>query len=494
MPINTKPTAEMKAEAERGLSWREEFNRGGTAVGVARARDIINGANLSEETINRMVSYFARHEVDKKAEGFRPGEDGYPSAGRIAWALWGGDAGQRWSKRKQNELETEDKYMENLAQIKTDERINKTFRCNLECKEEENSEGVKIGVIEGFASTWDEDRGNDVILQGAFEKTLNRHAAEGRPVRMLLQHNSQELIGGFPIEFAKETPEGLFVKGEINLEVEKGRAAYSLAKQGVLTDMSIGFSIPSRDSVEFSRDEDRIVRVIKEVELWEISLVSEPMNPAARVMAVKSATPFLDLPLADRARPWDSEQAIGRVRELTGSIELPSESYRDAFFWYDPEATEEFGSYKLPFVDVIDGNLVAVPRGIFAAAAALQGARGGVDIPEADREAVIANVARYYEKLGLESPFGEKRFDVTIAETCESLGEVEDLLKASGFTNAAGKAIIRIIKSLGGREGGLDDMSDREDSADLEGIEGKLDEINKSLELGKIKRTLDKIS
>jgi HK97 family phage major capsid protein/HK97 family phage prohead protease len=92
-----KPTEGMITEAERGLAWRREFGRGGTEVGIARARDISNGKRLSESTVKRMKSFFARHEVDKKAEGFRPGEKGYPSNGRIAWALWGGDAGQTWS-------------------------------------------------------------------------------------------------------------------------------------------------------------------------------------------------------------------------------------------------------------------------------------------------------------------------------------------------------------------------------------------------------------
>jgi phage gp29-like protein len=91
-----KPTKEMADEAKLGLEWRRKFNRGGTEIGVARARDISNRANLSMDTINRMSSYFARHEVDKKALGFSPGEPGYPSAGRIAWALWGGDAGKKW--------------------------------------------------------------------------------------------------------------------------------------------------------------------------------------------------------------------------------------------------------------------------------------------------------------------------------------------------------------------------------------------------------------
>lgn len=92
------PTKGMVADAERGLEWRREHGRGGTEVGIARARDITNGKRLSESTVKRMHSFFARHEVDKKAEGFRPGEKGYPSNGRIAWALWGGDAGFTWSK------------------------------------------------------------------------------------------------------------------------------------------------------------------------------------------------------------------------------------------------------------------------------------------------------------------------------------------------------------------------------------------------------------
>jgi HK97 family phage major capsid protein/HK97 family phage prohead protease len=96
--IDLRPTQAMAEEARRGLDWRKEHGRGGTAVGVARARQLVNRDELSPRTVRRMVSYFARHEVDKDAEGFSPGEDGYPSAGRIAWALWGGDAGQTWAR------------------------------------------------------------------------------------------------------------------------------------------------------------------------------------------------------------------------------------------------------------------------------------------------------------------------------------------------------------------------------------------------------------
>jgi ATP-dependent protease ClpP protease subunit len=127
MAVNLQPTDEMAQEAARGLEWRREFGRGGTEIGVARARDISNRATLSPDTIGRMVSYFARHEVDKQAEGFRPGEDGYPSAGRIAWALWGGDAGQSWANSKQKQLEANNMIeIENkAAKVKLTDSVHK---------------------------------------------------------------------------------------------------------------------------------------------------------------------------------------------------------------------------------------------------------------------------------------------------------------------------------------------------------------------------------
>ena len=74
--ISTTPTDGMVAEAKRGLEWREEYGRGGTEVGVARARDISNRESLSLDTVKRMKSFFARHEGDKQGEGFSPGEEG----------------------------------------------------------------------------------------------------------------------------------------------------------------------------------------------------------------------------------------------------------------------------------------------------------------------------------------------------------------------------------------------------------------------------------
>ena len=112
--IDLKPTEGMVAEAKRGLDWRKEHGRGGTAVGVARARDIVNGRELSASTVRRMYSFFSRHEVDKQGKGFDKGEEGYPSAGRIAWALWGGDAGFSFSKRAVKRLDAIDERSDEM--------------------------------------------------------------------------------------------------------------------------------------------------------------------------------------------------------------------------------------------------------------------------------------------------------------------------------------------------------------------------------------------
>jgi hypothetical protein len=102
--INLTPTSGMKSAAARALAWKKEGKRGGTRVGLARANQIVNGVELSESTVARMYSFFSRHAVDKKATGFNSGEEGFPSPGRVAWDLWGGDAGYSWSTAKWNSI------------------------------------------------------------------------------------------------------------------------------------------------------------------------------------------------------------------------------------------------------------------------------------------------------------------------------------------------------------------------------------------------------
>lgn len=107
--MNTTPTEAMRTEAQRYRDWKSEGHQGGTDVAATRASQILSGNALSQDTVRTMSAWFARHEVDKKAQGFRPGEDGYPSPGRVAWAAWGGDPGKSWSDNLVSQMDQTDR-------------------------------------------------------------------------------------------------------------------------------------------------------------------------------------------------------------------------------------------------------------------------------------------------------------------------------------------------------------------------------------------------
>tara|TARA_Y100001963_G_scaffold151741_1_gene235167 strand:- start:1442 stop:4261 length:2820 start_codon:yes stop_codon:yes gene_type:complete len=106
-----------KKEARRGLDWVKEHGRGGTSVGRNSARYLLNNKTAGAEKVRHIAKYFPRHEVDKRAQGWRPGEKGYPSNGRIAWALWGGETGKTWSAKLVRGMNSRDGKKENLDEI-----------------------------------------------------------------------------------------------------------------------------------------------------------------------------------------------------------------------------------------------------------------------------------------------------------------------------------------------------------------------------------------
>ena len=118
-----------------------------------------------------------------------------------------------------------------------------------------------------------------------------------------------------------------------------------------------------------------------------------------------AVTAFGDLPLADRDRSWDGDAAEKRVRAWAKAQDEPNEKYRDAHVWYDADSKDNFTAYKLLIADVVDGKLVAVPRGVMAAAAVMQGSRGGVDLPRNDIDRVKSHLAKYYRKMDDEPPW-----------------------------------------------------------------------------------------
>jgi HK97 family phage prohead protease len=260
-----KPTEEMATEAARGLAWRREFNRGGTSIGVARARDISNRTPLSHSTILRMVSYFARHEVDKQGQGWSVGEKGYPSAGRIAWALWGGDAGRSWAN----------KIADNSDGKMDSEYSTKHVPFALEGKEL----GAE-GNFTGYASIYGNvDYGGDVVEAGAFKSALKRGASMPK---MLWQHNPSQIIGVW--EGLEDDSMGLRAKGRLLTKIQKGQEALVLLEAGAIDGLSIGYRVMEHD---YQSTPKGTVRRIKSADLLEISVVTFPMNPKALVTDVK---------------------------------------------------------------------------------------------------------------------------------------------------------------------------------------------------------------
>jgi HK97 family phage prohead protease len=152
------------------------------------------------------------------------------------------------------------------------------------------------GSIEGYGSVFGElDSYADTVMRGAFAASLEAHRGAGTMPAMLWQHDASQPIGVWS-EMA-EDERGLRVKGRLVLESERGREAYALLKAGALRGLSIGFM-----TTDEAYDDKRGVRIVKSVDLWEVSLVTFPALKTAGITRVKSA------PVDDINRPSDAER------------------------------------------------------------------------------------------------------------------------------------------------------------------------------------------
>jgi len=319
--------------------------------------------------------------------------------------------------------------------------INKTIKFDItEVKKQQDDKG-DFAFFEGHASTFGNvDLDNDVILRGAFQNTIN----SGRKIALLWSHQSSENIGQFLS--LHEDEKGLFVNGRINLGVQRGREAFALLKAGDIHSMSIGFNFFDVDAIF----EDG-VRKIKDLDLFEISLVSIPANPLAEVdlESVKSITPFQNLPVADRDVEWNQEEALKRVKIFTQSEDTPSINYRNAFLWFDSKASEDFDSYKLLYTDVINDTLMVIPKAKFGIAILLQNNK--TDIPQEHQQIIKKNLGRYYQKMELVAPWSRDNGQYLLLENInvsKRLKDLEKILKEQNFNSIESKAFIAKIKKF----------------------------------------------
>lgn len=154
------------------------------------------------------------------------------------------------------------------------------------------------GTFEGYASTFgNRDRGGDIVVAGAFAKSLKHRGARG--VKMFADHDPRQRIGVW--SRIEEDEKGLYVEGRLLIEKQIGREAWIDLKAGSLDSMSIGFR-----TVADKYDGRRKARLLQELDLLEISLISFPMNEEARVTAVKSALGPIDTIRKFEEFLWDA--------------------------------------------------------------------------------------------------------------------------------------------------------------------------------------------
>jgi len=317
--ISLKPTEGMAAEARKFLDWRKEGKQGGTAVAVARARQLVNRQELSADTVRRMHSFFSRHEVDKQAEGFSSGEDGYPSKGRVAWAAWGGDAGQTWARAKDASLDRidegdrqidleaeiddnalkggdimENRHIQNVEE--TEDTVTITFgksetapvteTSEFEADEMERFDRSMLEYRAASGEMYDEDDrrvrmslsseepversfGNEVLEHS--EKAIDLSRANSGNMPLLLDHDLTKQIGIVERAYLDQTDRKLravvrFGKSALAREV------YDDVKDGIRSNVSIGYQIKNM----VNRDSGTVV-----ADSWmpyEASIVSVPAD------------------------------------------------------------------------------------------------------------------------------------------------------------------------------------------------------------------------
>ena len=337
MAESYKPIEGMIDEAKRGLEWRREYGRGGTSVGIARARDISNGKSLPLATVKRMKSFFARHEVDKKAEGFRPGEKGYPSNGRIAWALWGGDAGKSWSEKivKQSERNMDLTSMTERHVIdveETDDEFIVAFAKAQQVAEEPEEREVEEVETRDLPVQTQYRTGSVRMMDEEHDRRVMMSISSTNPVERefgfeVLEHNASSVdmefmsSGKAPLLLDHDARQQIGVVERAYMDDDKLRAQVRFSKSamaeevyrdvvdGIRGNVSIGYQIQGMTKEENTYKDKPLYRV-NQFKPLEVSMVSIPADSTVGV---------------GRSKPDLSGNDNSAIQEKTMSAEVVQE-------------------------------------------------------------------------------------------------------------------------------------------------------------------------
>ena len=323
--INFSPPSGVREEAAKGLAWRREYGRGGTAVGVARARDLSTGTTISPETARRMKAFFDRHQSDRQGEGWSPGETGFPSNGRIAHALWGGDSGYSWSRKLVTQMNAADENDRSTTMnierrsLAIDEVESAVPLLAVESRSEDD--GSEREYIVGYAAKFGvlslELEGSFIerIDPGAFGIVAERRGRR-KPLetRALWNHDANYPLARYPGTLSLKVDEvGLRYEFPVP-DTSYGRDIAANIRAGIVRGSSFSFTVPSGGD-EWSVEDGRSVRLIRSIDsLLDVSPTTFPAYPDTDVkVAQRSYDAFVRQRDAEAHRRM---AAATRAREL----------------------------------------------------------------------------------------------------------------------------------------------------------------------------------
>lgn len=414
--------------------WRKGGNiRGNSAFtnwGKARKGD---NTSAVKSWIKEREAWIARHKGD------------FRLAGVVAQIKWGtiGSRGESYMKNLVNDAK---KKLKKDAGVKIEQKRAMTTFNEIASDDDDQLtyKGVKSKVVKGYIATWDRDRANDKFHKGAFADSLKEWKEEGRDPKVKDMHGKS--IGVYPIDKMFEDDIGLFGEAYIDYEIQQGQEAYSKAKMGIYDRLSVGFSAdPETTEGEFPFGRD-----IYKAHIWEGSLVDEPMNIAAKITSVKCIQEFQDFEIADIDRKWNAKEAKFNVMEWAQAEDAPNENYKSAFLV--AANTERFSGVKMQIADIVDGQLMVIPKALFKAASMLMTGKGIDGMTDEQKQDAKEHIDGYYAKLGIEPPWGKKMLGELLGSIDAikemSLRDIEQILKESGCSDSQAKCLISSIKGV----------------------------------------------
>lgn len=253
-----------------------------------------------------------------------------------------------------------------------------------------------VFVLRGWAATYAEDKIKDIIVPGAFKKSLDRMAKKGEKLQLYFNHKTDEAPLGV-CEVCEERGKGLYYEAHMPKDDEfVAKRIVPQIKRRSLKANSFGFKVK-----DFERKNGS--RFLRELDIFEISVVGFPCGNGADILGVKGLIPFQDLPIDRSAKSWDAAAALARIKATFGDND---EDVRRAFLYAEEGKGIDELDTRFLIADLDEnGDLTANSVALYKCAASICGARGGAKLPEEAAEGVKGSLDRYYHRLDLASPF-----------------------------------------------------------------------------------------